>query len=200
MSWIDNAAVTQATAGAVLTTTNVGTVTTGATTAVEEHGDGVEHITKLTMTAFVVGTGANNASLGIGAKFYTFPAGAIAVKEVSLVGAFTNAASVKTNTPQVGIGTVIASGVVSVLSGTATFQDLMDGGAAGFIGGDTIAPDLNGTTMYKGSLGSAMPVMIKTSGGKSHDAFLNLAVAWSANANGSVTFTGVITIRWRKVN
>src|SRR5690242_18395147 len=61
----------------ILTASSVGTVTTSATTVAEEHGDAINHFTKLTMTAFAVGTGADNASLGIGAKFYTFPAGTI---------------------------------------------------------------------------------------------------------------------------
>src|SRR6185436_11676830 len=37
-------------------TGTVGTVTTAATTAAAEYGNGIQHFTKLTMTAFAVGT------------------------------------------------------------------------------------------------------------------------------------------------
>ena len=75
----------------------------------------------------------------------------------------------------------------------------MDGNASG-TGGDTVAPDVAGTTFYKTSNFTA-PVCIKTTGGKSHDLFLNCAVTWAnVTAAGAVTFTGVITIKWRKVS
>ncbi len=179
----------------------VGTVTTTATTSVEESGMGDWHVTKLTMTNFAVGTGADNASLGIGAKFYTLPAGTILVREATIVGGTTLAADVTTGSPEVGIGTVIASGAVSVLSGTATFEDIIDGNASS-TGGDTTG-NLTGTTIYKSSDGSTRDnVLIKTTGGKARDLFLNVAVAWPNSTTGTlaVTFTGVITLVWRKVS
>lgn len=177
----------------------VGTVTTAATTSVEEYGFGPHHFTKLTMTSFAVGITADNASLGIGAKFYTFPAGTIAVKSVSLVGGLTAAISVTTNTPEVGVGSVIASGAVSVLSGTATFEDFIDGNVSG-TGGDTVAPDVAGGTFYKSSSFTSN-VVIKTTGGKARDLFLNAAAAWvDVTAAGALTFTGVVTIEWAKVS
>ena len=63
---------------------NLGTVTTVATTAVQERGTTIDHMTKLTMTAFALGNSGDNASLAIGAKFYTFPAGAIVVENATL--------------------------------------------------------------------------------------------------------------------
>ena len=189
------------TGGNSLTTTNVGTVTTASTTVAEEHGDAISHFTKLTMTNFVVGTGADNASLGIGAKFYTFPAGTIIVRDATLVGGTTLAADVTTGSPEVGIGTVIASGAVSVLSGTATFEDIIDGNASA-TGGDTTG-NLTGAAIYKNSDGSTRDsVLIKTTGGKARDLFLNVAVAWPNSTTGTlaVTFTGVITIKWQLVS
>lgn len=188
------AATTSLTTPKLLTATNVGTVTTAGTTVAEEHGDGVRHLTKLTMTAFSLGNSGDNASLGIGAKFYTFPAGTIVVKGVSIVGGLSAAVSVTAQTPEVGIGTVIASGAVATLS--TTFEDYVDGGAAGGIGGDLVAPDLVGTVFYKSAL-FTNPVIVKTSGGKTHDMFLNAAVAWAdIAAVAPVLFTGVILIEW----
>mgnify|MGYP003393000255 FL=1 len=186
------------TSSSQLTTTNVGTVTTSATTVAQEHGDGVVHITKLTLTAFAIGTSGDNANLALGAKIYTLPAGAIAVEDASIVGGITAAISVTTDTPEVGIGTTVASGANATL-GTTT-EDIVDGGAAGYVGGDTVAPDVAGTTFSKG-MTATTPIMIKTSGGKSHDLFLNVADGWAdVTAAGAVTFTGVITLKWRIVS
>lgn len=183
----------------VNTPSTVGTVTTTATTAVEEYGSGIDHFTKLTMTAFSLGNTADNAALGIGAKFYTFPAGTILVTQATLVGSLTANISVKTDTPEIGIGTVVASGAVSVLSGTATFEDIIDGNVSG-TGGDTVAPDVNGTTFYKSSSFTSN-VLIKTTGGKSRDLFLNAAATWAdVTAAGALTFTGVVTLKWTKVS
>src|SRR5512138_2137263 len=92
---------------ALTTITNIGAVT-GLTVA-EEHGDGLWHITKLTLTNFIVGQGADLASLGIGNKFYTFPAGTIMVDTANstMIGALTTALSVTAQTPEIGIGTEI---------------------------------------------------------------------------------------------
>lgn len=182
--------------GNLLTDQGLGTVT-GLVVA-EEHGDSLYHVTKLTLTAFALGTSADNASLGIGNKFYTFPAGTIEIEEATIVGGITAAISITTNTPEVGIGTVIASGAVSVLSGTATFEDVIDGNLSG-VGGDTVAPNVAGGAFYKNMAGA--PTLIKTSGGKARDLFLNCAAAWAdVAAAGAVTFTGVITLKWRKVS
>jgi hypothetical protein len=175
-----------------------------ATVVATEKAVGDAHVTELTLTAFSVGTIGDAASKGIGAKIYTLPAGAIVVEDASIVGGLTADADVVTDTPEVGIGTVVASGVIATLSTTA--EDIVDGGAAGYVGGDAIAPDVNGTVFYKGRTFTT-PVMIKTSGGKSHDLFLNVADGW-ANVDlvgppvytGVLTFTGTITLRWRKVS
>lgn len=177
-----------------------GTVTTASTTAVQEYGNGVDHVTKLTMTAFAMGTVPDNASLGIGAKFYSFPAGDIMVQEATWVGSILGTVSVLTATPEFGIGSVIASGAVSVLSGTATFEDYMDGNASGGTNGTTVAPDINGTSFYKVGRNS-LGYVIKASGGASHDMFLNAAAAWAdVAAAGTLSATGVITLKWRKIS
>lgn len=177
----------------------VGTVTTTATTAAEEYGNGIEHLTKLTMTAFNLGNTADNAALGFGANFYSFPAGTIIVTDATMVGSLTANISVKTNTPEIGIGTVVASGAVAVLSGTATFEDIIDGNVSG-TGGDTVAPDVNGTAFYKSS-SFTNNILIKTTGGKSRNLFLNAAATWvDVAAAGALTFTGVITLKWTKVS
>lgn len=177
-----------------ITSGNVGTVTTGATTVAEEHGDGVDHLTKLTLTAFAVGTSGDNASLAIGAKFYTFPAGAIVVENASLSGTVTAAISVTTNTPDTGIGTVIGSGANAVLSAVgATSENVLGGVAAASVAGGAVS----GSSVT--GPGSLIPLFITSAG--VHDLYLNMAAAWvDVAAAGAVTFTGVITLRWRIVS
>lgn len=57
-----------------------------------------------------------------------------------------------------------------------------------------------GTAFYKSSSFTSN-ILIKTTGGKSHDLYLNAAVAWAdVTAAGALTFTGVVTIKWTKVS
>jgi hypothetical protein len=178
--------------------TGAGTVTTGATTVATERGDDFWHYTGLALTAFAVGTIPDNAAARIGAKFYTLPAGDILVEAVALSGGLTGAVSVTAQTPEVGIGSVVGSGAAATLS--TTFEDYIDGGAAGIINGSNTAPDLAGTTFRKGMVAtSAQGVLVLSSG--SHDMFLNAAATWAdVTAAGAATFTGVISFRWRKIN
>ncbi len=179
---------------------NVGTVTTAATTAVVEYGSDIDHVTKLTMTAFSLGTCGDNASLGIGAKFYTFPAGAIVVSQISMLGALTAVVSVTAQTPEIGIGSAVATGAVAVLSGNTTFEEYIDGNTSGGTNGATVATDINGTAFYKLSRNN-LDYIIKTSGGVSHDLFLNAAVAWAdVVAAAALKYTGVIIIKWRIIS
>lgn len=183
--------------GSQLTTSNVGTVTTAATTTAEEHGDGVWHITKLTMTAFAIGTSGDNENLRVGAKFYTWPSGTVILCEsVSIAGGITAAVSNTAQTPEVGIGSVQGTTAAATLS--TTTEDYVDGGAAGGTGdAATVAPDVAGGAFNKCNLSTVRPI-VKASGGLSRDLYLNIAVAWAdVTAAGAVTFTGTITLVWR---
>lgn len=177
-----------------------GTVTTPSTTVVEEHARGNDHFTKLTMTNFAVGTIPDNASLAFGAKFYEFPAGTILIENCAIRGGITGAVSVTAQAPECGIGTTVGVGAIAAL--TTTMEDIIDGGAAGVIGGDNTPADIAGTVFYKGMVAaSAQGVIIKASGGKARELYLNLAKAWSdVAAPGAATFTGTIWIRWSRGN
>lgn len=184
----------------LLTTANVGTVTTAATTVATEYGNAIDHLTVLTMTNFAVGTSGDNANLALGAKFYTWPTGLnILVQETVISGGITAAISVTTDTPEVGIGTVVASGANATLT-TATWENLVDGGASGSsVDAAAVAPDVAGTAFYKKNLSTVTPV-IKATGGAARDLFLNVADGWAdVTAAGAVTFTGTISIKWRVI-
>ena len=194
---VDDATLDDITVGQVKTADNVGTVTTGATTTAVEYGWDNYHVTRLTMTAFAIGTSGDNANLALGAKFYTFPAGAIMVDFTSLSGGVTCAISVTTDTPEIGIGTVVASGAAATLT-TATWENLVDGGAAGATtDADAVLADVAGTAIQKANLSTIRPI-IQASGGAARDLFLNIADGWAdVTAAGACTFTGTITIGWR---
>lgn len=169
----------------------VGTAGAG-TVAVSTVGDGRDFTTVLTLTNFIVGALAGAAAaLGIGNRVFTFPAGAhlhyASYMSLGLTAAGT------TNTPDLGIGSVIATGVVSVLGGTATFED--------YITGQT-APDLAGGVVAKTSVataGALTGISINESGSVK-DVFLNAAATWAADNTGDLTATGTITLRWTKMS
>lgn len=172
--------------------------TVGASTVVaNEYGAGVDRMTVLTLTSFAIGTSGDNANLAIGAKFYTWPTGLnILVEWAALSGGITAAISATADTPEVGIGTVIASGANATLT-TATWENLIDGGASGSgVDAAAVAPDVAGTVFHKKSLSTVTPI-IKATGGAARDLFLNVADGWAnVDAAGAVTFTGKIILKW----
>jgi hypothetical protein len=178
-----------------------GTVTTSETTVAHEGGDGVWHQTQLTMTAFSLGNVGDAASLGIGAKFYTFPDGELVVKDMVLAGLFSAAVSDTAQTPEYGVGSTIGTGVIATLS--TTLETYIDGGAAGgMVGGTAVLADLTGAVVHAKSILAANTegFWIKASGGLSHDLFLNAADAWDdVTTVAPLLFTGKISFRWRLI-
>lgn len=183
-----------ATVSSGLTATNVGTA--GTLCVAEEHGDGVDHLTKLTLTAFAVGAGGDNADLAIGAVCYTFPAGAIAIEGASVKGIFDQASHGTITDGEVGLGTVVGSTAVDTIAEVgATSGDVMLGRAIGSY--------VLGTTVFTGAGDpvTAGGVTVIASGASPRTVFLNLAATWpNIAAPEAVTFTGVVTIRWRIIS
>lgn len=168
--------------------------TAGAATAVvEDHGDDVWHVTKVTCTAFSLGNVGDNASLGIGAKLLTLPAGVLMIENASLTGTFDADISSTASTPEIGLGTVVATGAVSVLGGTATFENIIEGATIADVDNEaySVVDNPNGSTNS--------PLLITAAG--SHDIFLNAAAAWAdISAVAPLLFTGVVTVKWRKIS
>lgn len=186
-----------------LTSVNVGSVT--GNTVAAEYGDGINHLTVLTMTAFAIGTSGDATNVSIGAKFYTWPTGVdVLIEWATLDGGITAAIDVTTDTPEVGIGTVTATAGGAATLTTATWENIMDGGATRgpTTGGDqvAVAPDVAGTAFRKMSLSTVSPI-IKASGGQARDLFLNVADGWAnVTAAGAVTFTGKIALKWTVIS
>ena len=167
---------------------NNGTANTGVTAA--EYGDGYQHTTVLTVSQVNALTIADNAAIADGRLLYTFPAGAIVIDYAYMTMGMTAAsAEAQSDTPDVGLGTVIASGAVSVLSGTATFEDIITG---------QTATDANGTATVKTTLPTAgNPFVIES--GDAHTLHFNVADTWADDTGGDLTadISGTVVLVWR---
>jgi hypothetical protein len=164
---------------------NVGAIPVLTGLTVAEYGNETHHKTVLTLAATPVGSPLSAASLGFGTLMYTLPAGAAIIKSSKFNLALQGTGTVDADTPDVGLGTVVASGAVATLDGTATFENIHTGQTFN---------DCNGTAEVKTSLATASPfaLVIETAG--AHTIYLNIADGW-AGAD-SLLATGTITIEW----
>lgn len=134
------------------------------------------YLNSLSLNNFTNGNSAN------GVLLTTLPAGAQGIKISRLnISLLASNGSMVNDTPDVGIGTVKATGAVNVLSGTATFENILTGQTALNANGSTF----NGTDL-------TVDLLTNASGVKT--IYLNAADAWAGN--GSVAATGEIQIQW----
>jgi hypothetical protein len=174
------------TSGYTTTTKNVGVANTGVVAT--EYGDAHIHRTVLTINvanaAGLVTT--DNAALASGYKLYTFPAGNVLIDAAYMSVALTSVEH-SAETPDVGLGTVIGSGAVADLSGTATFENIITGQTAN---------DMNGTAEVKASLPTTIGYPLLVS---SDDVFFNMAATWAntAGADNTVDISGTVVLLWR---
>lgn len=167
---------------------NLGTVGAGST--VTEYGDGYNHTSVITVNTTLPSI-AGGASLGVGKLLYTFPSNAHALWVSYMSLAITQTQGhINANTPNVGLGTVIASGAVSVLSGTATFQDIITG---------SNAANCTGTPTVSVVAPTAGAPFIKLAGGV-HTVYFNAAAAWAASGDAAALLTGTVVLNWTFLN
>lgn len=162
---------------------NIGTP--GANVTAAEFGDAYNHTTILTFAAGAV-LPSVTGSLGVGKLIYTLPAGAQIIKSSRMsVGIL--ATTTTGMTPTVGVGTVIASGAVIVLSGTATFQNINVGKAAA---------DTNNTPTVQTVKATASPFELVTESGGTKSIFFNAACAWTGTEPG-MALSGSVALDWK---
>jgi len=163
-----------------VTNKNVGTVAAGS--SVVEYGDGVHHQSVITVDT-TLGDIPGGAALALGKLVYTFPGGAVDVKSTYISMALTQTdGNITADTPYVGIGTTVASGVVSDLTGTAAFDNMLENQAA---------DDCNGTAEVKHL---ATSLLIATAG--DHTVYFNVADTWAASGDDACGIAGTIIIEW----
>jgi hypothetical protein len=151
-----------------------------------EYNSGCEHLTVLTLTNFVIGTIAG-ANKGIGTAFYALPIGTM-LHTASFMDLQVFVPTTST-TIKLGIGSVVASGSVTVLSGTATFMDFVTQQSG-------TATASSPTAIQVGPIGATAGILTGISLTPT-TFFLNCAGGWSDT--GSVTATGVIVLKWSTI-
>lgn len=152
-----------------------------------EFGDKYSHTTVLSLegASAVLPDIPGGADLGVGVKLYDFPAGAIIVESARIYDVAIQQVdgNITADTPDVGLGTTIASGVVAVLSGTAAFENVMTGQT--FTDCDGTAEDVTIATQ----------LIINPA--DSHSLYLNVADGWAASGDDAAVLSGQVIINWR---
>lgn len=176
------ASLTNATIANMTTSTNVGTANTGVTAT--EEGFGELHKVTLSFTNLALPDVADNAAKAVGKLLYTLPAG-VQIIDTAYMSVSLTAAEDTTATPDVGLGSVMATGGVSVLSGTGTFEDILTG---------QTAADCNGTATV-----ACVTTQLVRLAAAAKTVHLNVAATWAdtAGTDLSLTATGTVIFWYR---
>ena len=161
----------------------------GANVTAVEYGDSKQHVTVLTIANldYTIAGAANEA---VGKLIYTFPAGAhlheVTYMDVALQGGGT----VDADTPRIALGSVIGTGAVAVLNGTATFMDYIT---------EQTASDCSGTATVAmaGATAGILTGISLNAAADTKTVHLNIADGW-AGAD-TVTATGTVVIKWATI-
>lgn len=153
----------------------------GSGVTAQEYGDKYVHTTVLTVQS-VFPAIAGGASLAVGKLVYTLPAGACVVKASRLRVAINGAAAIQADTPDIGLGTTIASGAVAVLGGTAAFENILTG---------QTMTDCDGT-----ETDAAVATELVIASGGAHTVYLNVADGWAAGGDAAADVNAKIVLNW----
>lgn len=164
------------------TNTNIGAAAPGSVAV--EYGNSTYHHVIINVNT-TLGAIAGGAALGLGKKIYDLPAGAVIVSDAYMSIAITQTdGHINADTPKVGLGTVVASGAVSVLSGTATFQNILAGQSAANCTGTPTVKTVTGT-----------PVVMEV--GDAHSVYLNFAATWAASGDAAALVDGIVVLKYK---
>jgi hypothetical protein len=166
--------------------TNVlGTVGTSVT-AVHRTIDNRTFQTSLVVGSRTVDT-VTGAALGLGSLIYTFPAGDILINgATATMTATPSGATLDTDQPYMGIGTVVASGAVADLTGTATFDSIVEQDQVNAAFSGAVAKTALNTTY------SATPILAAGA----HTVYLNIADTWAAQDAALALAASSVIINW----
>ncbi len=167
-----------------------------STITCNEYSTGADVVSVLTLTNFVVGAFTPAAAaLAMGNIVYSYPA---SDQHLELVYSFDSlvltaaGTAVVTNT---GLGSVIASGAVATLAGTATFMDrITHVSITTDPAGGTAVSSLKAATAGIGT-GIALNAT-----GSVKNVFLNSCGTWNANNTGNLTASGRIFLKWTRMS
>jgi len=179
-------------AASIKHTTMFGTAASNVTTV--EYGDGRHITTTLSFTNLVLGAPTAGGNSAHGILLHTLATTAIThLVKCVMVEVGLTIGTTTTDTPDVGLGTVIASGAVATLDGTATFEDI--------ITGQTWDKALDGTTdrfasIFTGVVTEATEFPLINAAGSATAIYLNAADGWAAGVTGNLTATGTVVIEY----
>lgn len=130
---------------------------------------------------------AGGANLGVGKALITFPAGVIRVfGSYMSVAIKQTTGNITADTPDGGLGTTIASGVVATLDGTAAFENILTGQTFN---------DCNGTAEV-----AHVTTDLMIAAADSHTVYFNVADGWAASGDTGALLTGTVGILWAKMD
>lgn len=161
---------------------NLGAANASYVPLCQEFGDARQHTTVLDVLGTLPAI-AGGANLGVGRLLYTFPAGVIRVHNAYMSLAITQSqGNITADTPDGGLGTVIASGAVALLSGTATFENILTGQTFN---------DCNGTAET-----IALDSSLILAAADAHTVYFNVADGWAASGDAAARFAGRVVLEW----
>lgn len=175
-------------------TNNVGVKADVSGARIREYGDGVHHVTVITLKDYVVGPLAGAAAalnLIPPQALYTLPSGAQVISisrgSVGLTAAGTAVS------PEIGLGSVAGDGGAEATLGAAgaTTEDILEGFA--------VADTVTHAAVVSGPKGVTAGILTGIALNKEADAktiYLNCAGTWNADNTGNLTANGTITIIW----
>lgn len=153
--------------------------------------DGVQHTTTLRLNSFYRPITAD-ANLAFGQKLFTFPSRIIQPVGGWMRFNMTCPAGLSTTAGEVGLGTVVGSGAVAVLTGTGTFNDLLKVETLTTVGAGTTETQ---TLLSAGGVAGVSEPLNGVAGAV--DAYFNIASAWNQTASENVTFaSGIVVLKW----
>jgi hypothetical protein len=147
-------------------------------------GVGPQRCLVLTLQNFLIDAIAATADEAVGALLYTLPDGEIIVRGTHLNLELNGTEALnKDDTPELGVGTVIGTGAVAVLSGTPAFEDIITA---------QVMNDCEGTREVI-TISNDTAKVIATAGDRA--LYLNIADGW-AGADTGMKATGTIIIEF----
>lgn len=156
---------------------------TGSIT-VTEKGSAQSHVTVIDIADLSL-LATTAAAVAGGKGLYEFPAGNLLIKHVAIAIGVVGSDDPSLNeddTPDLGLGTTVATGSVAVLGGTAGFENILTGQTMG---------DCQGAVK---SVGAAVNLNI-TAASEARTAFLNIADTW-AGIDAGMKATGRVVLEW----
>lgn len=136
-----------------------------------------------------LGAIAGGADLALGKLILTLPSVECIIKAAAMSLAIKQTqAHITADTPDIGLGTTVASGAVAVLGGTAAFENILTG---------QTAADCDGTPTVETVVSSPLAL---TTGGVNKTIYANVADGWAASGDAAAKLRGTVELWWSKAS